>query len=103
MKLEWSLDPTTYAWAQGISLIKSSHSQKQYDGGNYRMWEDNWKKYILTPGYASFCRNPGQSGYLIASPSNIIQCFREGEVLQALVLVVAWGGMVRVGKRTIVI
>lgn len=89
MKLRWLLDLTTYAWAQGISLIKSSQPQRQYDGEKYRMWEDTWKKYILEPSYATFCRYPEESGYLLASPSNIIQCFREGEVLQALALVVA--------------
>jgi hypothetical protein len=63
------------------------------------MWEDTWRKYILMPGYPAYCRYPGQPGYLLASPSNIIACFNENKVLQALALVVAWGSMVRTASK----
>ena len=99
MKLKWSLDPSTASWASKITLIRSSQPQRQYDGTSYRMWEDTWRKYILVPDYPAYCRYLRQPGYLLASPSNIIACFQENKVLQALALVVAWGSMVRTAPR----
>lgn len=99
MKLIWYLDAVTAAWANKVILIRSPRPNQQYDGTSYRMWEDNWKKYILAPAYSRYCCYPGQPGYLLASPSNIVACIQEEKVLQALALVVAWGSMVRTAPK----
>jgi hypothetical protein len=98
MKLIWIEDEDTAFWANRISMIKSSQPSEQYDGSNYRIWEETWRKYILKAGFPSSCRYPGEPGYLLASPQNILQCFSDKKVLQALALVVAWGRMVRTSK-----
>ncbi len=95
MRLLWVYDFDTSFWAKRIQLIQSSTPGKQYDGLDYRMWEETWRKYILKAGFPSYCRYVGQPGYFLASPKNIISCFKEEKVLQALALVVAWGRMVR--------
>jgi hypothetical protein len=95
-ELEWNYDRTTEYWAKKLPLpLSSSHPVPQYDGLDYRLWEDTWKKHILRERFPEYCRYPNTQESLLCSPSNIIRCFQDHKVLEALVLTVAWGRMSR--------
>jgi hypothetical protein len=94
--LNWQCDETTEYWAKKLLIpIKSKTPMPQYDGMDYRLWEDTWKKHILQDSFPDYCRYPNLEESLLCSPSNIIQCFREQRVLEGLALTVAWGRMTR--------
>ena len=98
-ELKWNYDGTTAYWACRLSLpITSLNPQKQYDGRNYPLWEDTWKKDILNANFPGYCHYPQQQGRLLCNPPNIIRCFEDGKVLEALALTVAWGRMFRTKK-----
>lgn len=95
-ELNWDYDKNTAHWAKKCPLsIESDHPKKQYDGRDYRLWEDTWKKHISNPNFPEYCHYPHSPGSLLASPSNIIKCFVDGNALEALALTVAWGRMTR--------
>ena len=97
MKLvSWIYDKQTQYWANRLLIpIQAKLPKPQYDGLDYRMREVTWKKHILNDNFPIYCRYPGESGSLLASPTNIIQCFQDQKVLEALALTVAWGRMTR--------
>ncbi len=93
------MDETTAFWANRISVINSSDPQKQYDGMSKCFREETWREHILrSEEFPPYCRYPGKPGCLLASPTNIIGCFKDENILQALALVVAWGSMARTSK-----
>ena len=95
-ELNWEYDKTTAYWANRLLIpIKSKRPTPQYDGLDYRLWEDTWVKHILNSSFPEYCRYPQQQGSLLCSPSNIIRCYQEQKVLEALALTVAWGRMTR--------
>ena len=95
-KLDWNDDKTTEFWANRAPLpIKSNSPRPQYDGLDYRLWEDTWRKHILNQSFPEYCHYPQQPESLLCSPENIIRCFQDKLVLEALVLTVAWGRMTR--------
>ncbi|MFC2042957.1 hypothetical protein ACFLUA_02255 [Chloroflexota bacterium] len=94
--LYWQYDETTEYWAKKLLLpIKSMHPIPQYDGMDYRLWEDTWKKHILKDSFPEYCQYPNEEESLLCSQSNIIHCFRDQKLLEGLVLTVAWGRMTR--------
>ena len=94
--LNWQYDETTEYWAKRLLIpIKSKHPKPQYDGLDYRLWEETWKKHILQDSFPGYCHYPNQEGSLLCSPSNIIYCFRDQRVLEGLALTIAWGRMTR--------
>jgi hypothetical protein len=99
-RLKWNHDADTAYWAKRLPLpLTSTEPQEQYDGRDYPLWEDTWKKYILDTSFPGYCHYPEQRGHLLCSPDNIIRCFRDGKVLEALALTVAWGTMVRTQEK----
>jgi len=94
-KLDWQLDDSTAYWAKRIPLPLDLPVQPQYDGLDYRLRKETWKKHLLKSRFPGYCRYPGQPESLLCSPENIIRCFQDQEVLAGLVLVVAWGRMSR--------
>lgn len=95
-ELNWNYDNTTKYWAERLLIpIRSKSPQPQYDGLDYRLWENTWKKHILNDSFPEYCHYPHQQGSLLCSPSNIIRCFKDQKVLEALALTVAWGRMTR--------
>ena len=94
-RMGWHYDETTAYWANKILLPIELPIQPQYDGLDYRLREETWVKHILNPGFPEFCRYPDQPELLLCSPGNITGCFQDQLVLEALVLVVAWGRMTR--------
>ena len=95
-RLLWHPDKITEFWAKKLSIpIKSEHPKLQYDGVDYRMREDTWAKHILQDHFPDYCRYPGFEGSLLCSPENIMNCFRDQNVLEGLALTVAWGRMTR--------
>ena len=94
-RMGWHYDETTAYWANKILLPIELPIQPQYDGLDYRLREETWVKHILNPGFPEFCRYPDQPESLLCSPGNITGCFQDQLVLEALVLVVAWGRMTR--------
>jgi hypothetical protein len=99
-RLKWNHDTDTAYWAIKLPLpLTSIEPQEQYDGRDYPLWEDTWKKYILGTSFPGYCQYPEQRGRLLCSPDNIIRCFHDGRVLEALALTVAWGTMVRTQEK----
>lgn len=94
-QMDWHYDETTAFWANRILIPVKLPIQPQYNGLDYRLREDTWKKHILEPSFPESCRYPKQDGALLCSPENIITCFQDRRVLEALVLTVAWGRMTR--------
>jgi hypothetical protein len=88
--MKWRIDPLTQAAARDFPLrINSKHPLAQVDGGtfNYKNWEKRTRSgdaFLPVPEG----RNPD-------SPDQIIAEFQADHYLQALALVVSWGGMAR--------
>lgn len=95
--LNWQFDETTEYWAKRliIPIVESKHPEPQYDGMDYRLWEETWKKHILQDSFPDYCHYPNHEGSLLCSPANIIRCFSEQKMLEGLALTVAWGRMTR--------
>jgi len=69
--LNWQYDKTTEYWAKRLLIpIKSKHQKLQYDGLDYRLWEETWKKHILKDTFQAYCHYPHQEGSVLCSPSN---------------------------------
>ena len=94
-RIDWRYDGTTAYWANQILLPITLPVQPQYNGLDYRLRKETWKKHILSPDFPEYCHYPNQPESLLCSPENIIRCFQDHLVLEALVLVVAWGRMTR--------
>jgi hypothetical protein len=94
--LNWIHDQQTELWANRLLIpIQAKLPKRQYDGLDYRMREVTWQKHILSDGFPDYCRYPNEPKSLLASPANIIRCFQDQKLLEALALTVAWGRMTR--------
>jgi len=91
----WDHDRITAYWANQAPIPIKLPVQPQYDGLDYRLRESTWVKHIRKSSFPEYCRYPNQPESLLCSPENIIRCFQDDLVLEALVLVVAWGRMTR--------
>ena len=97
-KMKWHYDPLSAYWActcshQFLKALKfPSKPANQYPGHETK--ESIWDQHILEKAFPAHCAGL-KAGNLICSPSNIIQCFRDKRVLEALALIVSWGGMGR--------
>ena len=98
MKLHWEDDEATAYWAQRWILPVRLAIQSQYDGSNLRLTEGTWLKHVREPRFPAYCFEETHS-YLLPSPTNIILCFQHERYLEALALVVAWGGMTRAKSK----
>lgn len=95
-ELDWEYDNNTAYWAIKCPIpIESEYPYKQYNGRDYPLRENTWKKHISKPNFPEYSQHPQYHGSLLASPSNIIKCYQECLVLEALALTVAWGRMTR--------
>jgi hypothetical protein len=95
-ELHWQYDKTTEYWASQLQFpITSKQPKPQYDGLDYRMREETWKKHILNDQFPDYCNFPQEQGSLLGSPTNIIKCYQEQKVLEGLALTVAWGRLTR--------
>jgi hypothetical protein len=95
-KLNWQYDKTTEYWAKKQTVpIKSRQPKPQYDGLDYRMREETWKKHILNDNFPEYCHYPQHQDSLLGSPTNIIKCFQDHKMLEGLALTIAWGSLTR--------
>lgn len=93
-ELIWHYDEKTEFWAKRVIIpLMAKKPKQQYDGSAVNPKEEIWKKYILKSEFSVYCNNPNWYGLLICSPNNIIQCFRDKYMLEALALTVVWGSM----------
>ena len=92
-ELKWNYDETTAYWANRVTFPLLPNTQKQFEGSP--LVENSWKKHIINNSFPEYCHHPYKPGHLLCSPSNIIKCFKNDKVLEALVLTIVWGGMTR--------
>lgn len=90
-QMNWQTDPDTAEAAKRFPLERISIKREQYPGRKFNI--ASWSRRILPPpqwpnGSALFC-----------SPMHIIDLFQKGAVLEALAMVVSWGGMQRQSKN----
>ncbi len=91
-KLDWRYDDDTAWWAKEVGCVVDIGSREpapQYDGKDDHLVAENWRQYILAPAFPEYCE---QQGRLECSPYNILRCIRDDHLLEALVLVIGWGG-----------
>jgi hypothetical protein len=93
--LKWIPDEITRHWASKAPLPLGPVKHPQFDGTGKKMCESSWVKHILKNSFPSVCRHKDQPGCLSYSPESIISCFKDGNYLEALALVVRWGAMTR--------
>ena len=74
--LTYTPDPQTAYWAARLPLPLDLPIQPQYDGLDYRMRAETWRKHILATGFPEYCDYPESPGALLASPENVIHCFQ---------------------------
>lgn len=98
-ELKWNYDETTAYWANRGILPFPPSPQKQFEGSP--LVENSWKKHLINNSFPEYCRHPNKPGYLLCSPSNIIRCFKNDKVLEALVLTIVWGAMTRTKGKSI--
>lgn len=101
-KLRWVDDKTTLYWAERVNLIRSDQPLSQYDGRQSYGLPKTWQKHLPEgKKFPPICLVRDSKGreVLFPSPGNIMECFREGLMLEGLVLVILWGTMTRTKGR----
>lgn len=92
-QLNWSLDAATAAAAGRYPLpIRATAPAPQFPGFNFE--PRRWEHRVMPPGRWPHDR-------LVSSPAQIIGLFAAGHYLEALAMVVSWGGMGRTSGKYI--
>jgi hypothetical protein len=101
-RLLWCLDDLTAYWADRCPLALGATSSPQFDGLGLRrpLQASTWRKRICAVSFPAFLVEK-TSGRLLCTPDNIISLCRSGAYLEALVLTIGWGSMVRTSNRHI--
>lgn len=88
-KLNWARDRATSLAAQQFPLpIRANQPSGQFVGFNFDARSASWRCRVLPPP-----RWP--AGHLVSSPRQILDLFAARSYLEALAMVVSWGGMGR--------
>lgn len=93
-ELRWE-DETTKYWASKICIVTSPEPLPQYDGRDCDLAEEEWLSHILRARFPDGLEHCAAHDRIICTPHNIKQCLGRGLFLEALVLVICWGGMTR--------
>jgi hypothetical protein len=91
--MEWPLDKRTEAAARNFPLRISAQQPVPQDLGR-KFVHDNWAKHLRPQD--TFLSKPSKDGR--STPDRIIEEFRAGHYLPALVLIVSWGTMWRTNR-----
>ncbi len=96
--LKWIYDEKTAECSRKLKMIDAVQIADQFLGR--KMFKSTWEPKTLEQKFPDYCNS---SDYQIfCSPTNIIRCFGDSQMLQGLALTIGWGNMARNTLRNII-
>jgi len=92
--MTWDTDPVTQFWAARCLIKMGRNARSQYPGDNTSLLLSTANRMLVKKAMPAHCIE-STGTHIRCAPENIVQCCQRGDVLEALVMVVAWGGLWR--------